>query len=133
MTYAKGTTVTVAKSQQEVASIFTRYGVRVFSLGQELDRAVVSFTITRHNHPDLPIRVGIPLPKMGTNVRDHDQAVRECWRALVLLLKANLEAVERSIVSPEQAFLAYITDGERVVGDVLIPQIQSRLAIASSA
>jgi hypothetical protein len=126
MTYAKGTTVTVAKSQQEVASIFTRYGVRVFSLGQELDRAVVSFTITRHNHPDLPIRVGIPLPKMGTNVRDHDQAVRECWRALVL-------AVERSIVSPEQAFLAYITDGERVVGDVLIPQIQSRLAIASSA
>lgn len=133
--YATGTDVPVDRSQQEITKLFNRYDVSSYSFGLSPGYASVSFTFK-----DLPILVRIPIPLapkqervMNENNRmvqakpRWEQEVKECWRALVLVLKANLEAVERQILSPEAAFLAYIeTGGGRVIGDAVIPQIAER-------
>ena len=53
-----------------------------------------------------------------------EQAVRQKWRALALVVKAKLEAVESGITSFEEEFLAHILlpDGS-TVGGTMIPQI----------
>ncbi len=60
--------------------------------------------------------------------RAYDQAVRQRWRALLLYIKANLEAIDSGIISFEQAFLPHfvLVDG-RTVTDSLMPQIYSAL------
>ena len=52
--------------------------------------------------------------------------MRERWRALALLLKANLEAVSSGILTLERAFLAHLMlpDGTRVE-EWLAPQIDA--------
>lgn len=138
MTYASGTSVTVSSTQQEIGRTLTRYHVDTYSFGARPGMALVEFMLA-----DLPIRVGIPLPekpatekgrnpKTGRTVNlwtAWEQDVRECWRALLLLLKANLEAVERGIVKPEQAFMAYlITPTGQTIGELVIPQYREALA-----
>lgn len=139
MTYAKGTSTTVASSQHEIGQTLSRYKVHTYAFGQEPGKAIVSFKMG-----DLPIRVGIPLPahregkrraangRMVDIEREWEQEVREAWRALVLLIKANLEAIERKIVTPEQAFMAYLVlpSGE-TVGDVVLPKYTEALASGS--
>jgi hypothetical protein len=52
-----------------------------------------------------------------------EQDVRECWRALLLLIKANLEAVDRGIVRAEEAFMAFlIAPSGQTVGEIVLPQ-----------
>lgn len=148
MTYASRTTVTVHASQQEIARTLARYKVETYAFGARPGQALVEFELQQ-----LPVRVAIPLPpkpaketgrnpKTGRTVNlwsAWEQDVRECWRALLLLIKANLEAVERGIVRPEQAFMAYLVapDG-RALGDVVLPQYldaldQGRLQITAEA
>lgn len=132
MTYAKGTDVGVDRSQQEIVQLLRRYKVDTYGFGVETGRASVTFHLK-----GVPIRVGIPLPtrperpkmvnpatgRMVDAITRWEQEVKEAWRALVLLLKANLEAVERGIVSVEQAFMAYLVTGDgRTVGELVLPQ-----------
>ncbi|GAG36103.1 unnamed protein product [marine sediment metagenome] len=51
---------------------------------------------------------------------------RQKWRALSLVIKAKLEAVESGISIFEEEFLAHIVlpDG-RTIGDFMIPQIKT--------
>jgi hypothetical protein len=138
MTYAKGTEVTVQRSQQEIATTLHRYGVDTYSFGAAPGIAQVEFVAQGY-----PVRVTVPLPRKpakekGTNPATGrvvnlwtkwEQEVKEAWRALLLLIKANLEAVERGIVRIEQAFMAFLVapDG-RTVGDVVLPQYVESVA-----
>lgn len=56
----------------------------------------------------------------------HEQADRQRWRALLLVIKAKLEAVESGIAIFEQEFLAFVVlaDG-RTVGDCVVPRLQA--------
>jgi hypothetical protein len=55
----------------------------------------------------------------------YEQAVRQRWRALALVIKAKLEAVEAGITIFEDEFMAHIVlpDG-RTVGEYMLPQIE---------
>lgn len=142
MTYAKGTDVSVSKSQEEITKIFIRYGVEHYGFAARPGWAAVNFEVK-----DVPISIAIPLPHMPTEEKIRnpksgymvnalplwEQEVKESWRALVLLLKANLEAVDRGLLSIEQAFLAYISlpNGE-TLGERVIPQYtEQRLALTA--
>lgn len=143
MAYAKGTTVSVSSSQMEIAKTLERYQVHTYSFGARPGLAMVEFELSL-----LPIRVAVPLPgkparqkgpspETGRTVdlwTRWEQDVRECWRALLLLIKANLEAIERGIVKPEEAFMAYlITNDGRTLGDVVLPAYrENHLAIEAS-
>jgi hypothetical protein len=55
-----------------------------------------------------------------------DQAIRQRWRALLLVIKAKLEAVQGGITEFDAEFLPHIVlpDGQ-TVGDWIIPQVNT--------
>jgi hypothetical protein len=137
MAYAKGTTVSVSSSQMEIAKTLERYKVHTYSFGARPGLAMVEFELTQ-----MPIRVAVPLPEKPARQKGAspetgrtvdlwirwEQDVKECWRALLLLIKANLEAIERGIVKAEEAFMAYLLLPEgRTVGDVVLPAYHAAL------
>lgn len=126
--YASETTVPVEKSRAEIESVLVKYGARAFSSGWSDGQATIAFQVGDDKRGLLFIRFVLPLPKPTEErfiwkvdrygykskrteqqaKREHDQDVRQRWRALVLTVKAKLEAVEIGISTLEQEFMAFI-------------------------
>lgn len=139
--YAQSTNVSTEKSRSEIERTLTRYGATAFMYGWQPTGAVVAFQ-ARGRH----IRFLLPLPdanqerfthtKRGNSSKltprtpekareEWEQACRQSWRALALVIKAKLEAVEAGITEFEDEFLANIVlpDGS-TVGQWTRPQIE---------
>lgn len=134
--YATNTSVSVEKSRAEVESILTRYGARRFGYMVAEDSAAIGFVVN-----GVALRFVVPLPDQSDNefwvtperrrrrtrdaaLREWEQACRQRWRALVLVVKAKLEAVDVGILTFEEAFLAHfvLPDG-KTVAESVAPQI----------
>lgn len=117
--YASETTVDSAKSRAEIERTLTRYGAESFSYGWEAGRAAIAFVADGRQ-----IRFVLPLPDKNLRQFTHtpstkkprtpqaaeaeyEKAVRQRWRALALVVKAKLEAVNAGIVTFEQEFYAH--------------------------
>lgn len=113
--YAERTKVPIERSRDEIERVLKRYGADQFMYGWRDGAALIAFRAQGRQ-----IRFVLPTP-------DDPQEARQRWRALVLVIKAKLEAVESGIVTFEDEFLAHIVlpDGQRV-GEWLEP----RLALA---
>lgn len=136
--YANKTTVSVEKSKAEIEQTLIRYGADGFSSAWERHVAAITFRIDGR-----VVRLELTLPeeheyatnsrgaKMGTaKARGAwEQAKRQRWRALNLIIKAKLEAVECGISTVEREFLADVVlpDNTRL-GDTLLPQIEAAYA-----
>lgn len=134
--YASKTTVTVDRSKQEIEAVLRRYGATAFGHMWNEDGAAVLFEIAGRR---VTMRLPLPDPNahqfrftaqnrprsQASRAEAYDQAVRQRWRALVLIVKAKLEAVESGITTVEREFLADVTlpDG-RTVGDWAAPQLE---------
>lgn len=135
--YAATTSVSPDRSRGEIEKVLANYGAKQFMYGWGEEQAVLAFAVNERQ-----IRFTLPLPDKlnqkywttpsGKWSRTEEQAraawdqdVRQCWRALLLVIKAKLEAVEAEIVTFEQEFMAHIVmpDGN-LVGDLVIPRIQ---------
>lgn len=143
-TYAKGTTVDPGRSRAEIESVLARYGATSFGYATEesveRSRAMVTF-IARGRQirflMDLPSRTDKEFthtPERGTRrsadaaFKAWEQACRQRWRALALVIKAKLEAVDSGIVTFEAEFLAHtIVPG---TGQTVAEQIEPGLAHA---
>lgn len=117
MAYAQGTEVTVDRSQSELRTILRKYGADGLALAEMRDRAVVEFAAN-----DRRIRFALPIPTEDDPALARNKAgarrtpaqlkaavaaeERRRWRALVMVVKAKLEAVESGIVTFEDEFLA---------------------------
>lgn len=134
--YAAETQVSSEKSRAEVERTLRRYGAGKFMYGWGDDRAVVGFEMQgRRVHFDLPMPDANDPTFTRTDTgktrstaqaeKAYEQAVRQRWRALALVIKAKLEAVESGITEFEQEFMAHIVlpDGQ-TVGQHMIPQIE---------
>ncbi|HEV7700516.1 MAG TPA: hypothetical protein VGO43_09845 [Pyrinomonadaceae bacterium] len=138
-TYAQNTEVSQEKSRAEIETTLRRYGADAFSYGWEDGRAMIAFR-AQNRH----IRFVISMPdrndpkfweyRRGTVPyrRSDDQAYklweqasRQRWRALALVVKAKLEAVDAGISEFEEEFLAHIVlpDGS-TVGQQIRPAIE---------
>ncbi len=124
--YAADTRVPVDRSKAEIEQVLTRYGADGFMAGwdSQSGMAMVAFRY-RNRH----VRMNLPVPKeadykMRASKERIAQDTRQRWRALVLVVKAKLEAVESKVSTFEQEFLPYILmpDG-RTIGEIAIPQI----------
>lgn len=134
--YAEATTVSSEKSRAEIEATLQRYGADQFLYGWDQDKAVIQFRAHgRHVRfvlvlPDRadPTFTKTPARKTTrTPEQAHaawEQACRQRWRALALVTKAKLEAVESEITTFEDEFLAHIVlpDGQ-TAGDWLRPQM----------
>jgi hypothetical protein len=138
--YAADTTVPAERSRAEIERTLTRYGAGAFAYGWEGDRSVVGFKFNgRH------IRLTLTMPEreslrripdkgrvMGFRDRTdtqletaYDQACRQRWRALALVVKAKLEAIESGISTLEEEFLAWTVLPEgQTVGEWIAPQLE---------
>ncbi|WP_018865082.1 hypothetical protein [Thioalkalivibrio sp. ARh3] len=134
--YAAQTDVTSDRSRAEIERILQRYNASSFMYGWEGDRAVVAFQMN-----DRRIRFDLPMPDRHSHLftetdtgrarsesaahKAWEQACRQRWRALALVIKAKLEAVESGITEFEGEFLAHIQlpDGQ-TAGAWMRPQIE---------
>ena len=131
--YAEGTTVTSAKSKAEIEATLGRYGADQFIYGWMEDQAVVGFRMHERQ-----IKFVLPLPgvadftetptgrarSIDAQRTEYEKATRQRWRALALVIKAKLEAVESGITEFDDEFMAHIVlpSGE-TVGSWMKPQI----------
>lgn len=136
MAYAEKTSVPVDKSKAEIERTLQRYGADQFISGWDQNRAMIGFRMSGRQ-----IRFIVELPDKdekdfthtpGREIRRSEsqayaaweQACRQRWRALALVIKAKLEAVETGITIFEDEFMAHIVlpDGQ-TVGEFMRPQI----------
>lgn len=132
--YAEKTAVSSERSKTEIERVLVRYGTDKFLYGWEERAAVVSFRLSGRL-----IRFRLPLPREDeferTPVQGYrrddrarraawEQAVRQRWRALLLIIKAKLEAVEAGVTTVESEFLSHtVLPDNRTVGEWLEPQV----------
>lgn len=141
MRYAENTSVGSDKSRAEIEKTLVRYGATGFMYGWQGSTAVVFFEMNQRR-----LKFSLPLPDRNSKEFTHtparstkrspaqieeayEQAVRQKWRALALVIKAQLEAVESGIKTFEDAFMAEIVlpSGD-TVGTWMKPQIQHAYA-----
>jgi len=120
--YATGTSVSVDRSKAEIERTLARYGADDIVSGQSRQsrQAFVQFAYRRLH---VEVRITLPDPddkafrKSPTGKRSRDErqafaawekACRQQWRVLLLLLKAQLEAVENGVYEPWEAFLPWL-------------------------
>lgn len=135
MTYAAETSVSVERSRAEIERTLNRYGADAF--GYTIESAVVRIAFrmkSRH------FRFMLMLPDKTERRFTHstrgmrstetalgawEQACRQKWRALALVIRAKLEAVEANISTLEDEFLAHMVlpSGE-TMGEWAKPQIE---------
>lgn len=125
--FAEGTTVSVEKSRAEIEKLITRYGATSTAFMNSPGLAIVCFVandrriLFQLKLPDINEKRfakdgrGSPLSQ-PKKAEKWEQACRQVWRALALVIKAKLEAVETGITSFEDEFLAHIVmpDGQTV-------------------
>ena len=134
--YASETSVSVEKSRAEIEATLRRYKADAFAYATEATSAMVMFRIA-----DRQIRFILTMPDPRSREFTHtpakhqlrsaveaerawEQACRQRWRALALVIKAKLEAVAAGITTVEDEFLAHTMLPDRTtVGEWIKPQI----------
>ena len=135
--YAAQTEVSVEKSRAEIEKLITRYGATSTAFMNSPARSMIMFEASGRR-----VMFELPLPDLHGHQFDKDgrgtrrtpdkrrtaweQACRQRWRALALVIKAKLEAVESGITTFEDEFMAHIVmpDGMTVAQHVR-PRIAS--------
>lgn len=114
--YASGTTVPVNRSRDELERLLDKVGADSVATMRDGTAAAVAFRLTGRNYV-----LRLPFPGDEELVKDsagrkrgaaavvvaRDQTIRERWRALVLLVKAKIVAIDTGITTPESEFLAH--------------------------
>lgn len=134
--FAADTSVSSEASRAEIERTLQRYGASGFMYGWEGTKHIVMFSMEGRrirfvlDMPDPQDREFTHTPARGTErspAQAHaawEQATRQRWRALNLVIKAKLEAVESGITEFEDEFLSHIVlpDGT-TAGQWMRPQI----------
>lgn len=131
--YAETTTVGVDRSRAELEKLLVKAGATGFSYGWQdlagVQAAVVEFILDgRH------VRLMLPLPtreeftftptgkaRLSASIDAAiAQGTRARWRALLLIVKAKLEAIAAGVVSFDEEWLPYLVlpDGRTVAATV---------------
>jgi hypothetical protein len=138
--YARRTTVSPIKTRGEIEHELEKRGASAFGYNREGNQTVIAFTLD-----GLQVRMGLELPNpnerrfthtptgqprsAGSQADAYDQEVRRRWRALLLVVKAKLVAVDEGITTLEREFLADVMlPGGVTVLDRIRPAIEETRA-----
>jgi hypothetical protein len=114
--FAAGTSVSPARSREEIDSMLKRFGAAGFGYAEQNQAVAIIFEISGATY-----RYMVNMPKLEdfrTNAAGHslsatgqknawEHAVRETWRALVATIKGKLVAVDSGIETFEDVFQQY--------------------------
>jgi hypothetical protein len=135
-TYAVATTVSVEKTIGDIRAELLRFGADAVATYEKDSTFAVAF-----EHRGYHVRLGIAVPPpddrhyLYTKTRlrrttvqaraAYEQERRSRMRALYLVIKAKLVAVQEGVMSFEEEFLAHIlTPGAVTVAERLLPELQ---------
>lgn len=133
--YASETEVPVERSKAQIEAMLRQRGANEYVTGWNETSDRIQFRMRA-----VTIRFTLPRPKREDHVYDAagrerrepviakqvEQAMRSRWRALYLVIKAKLEAVDVGIAVYEEEFLAFVVmPSGSTVGEVLVPQIEA--------
>lgn len=123
MSFAQTTKVPSTQTRGEIEKLLARYKTTMY--GTAIDYETLTARVQFKSH-DRIVRFTVALPdakKLGTGQK-FEQETRRIWRALLLVIKAKLEAVESKITTFEEEFLAHIVmPNDRTVAQLIVPQI----------
>jgi hypothetical protein len=136
--YARETSVPIEATRNEIERLLLRYGATGFFFGTEDRTSIIGF---RMKERMFKFRLTVPpsadykqaangrLRTQGAWHNAWDQAKRSYWRALLLVVKAKLEAVEVGIVTFEDEFMpqTVMPDGQ-TVAEWMGPQLAESYA-----
>ena len=132
--YASNTSVSSELSRLEIEKTLIRYGADNFAYATSTGKALIGFTMN-----DRQIKFILPLPTKEEFTRTPtgrarsensqyeawEQACRQRWRSLNLVIKAKLEAVECGISVFDDEFMSNIVlPGGQTVSQFMKPQIE---------
>lgn len=126
--YADKTKVPSHKTRMEIEQLLGKH--KALQYGTAVDHTLLRARVQFRLH-DRIVRFSVTLPdvKQFRVVANYEQAERQRWRALLLVIKAKLEAVESKIATFEEEFLAHIVmPNDQTVGDLVRPQIAEAYA-----
>jgi hypothetical protein len=105
--FAQNTKVPVVQTRAEIERLLGRHKAAQF--GTAVDYQILKARVQFRLH-DRIVRfvIDLPDPKKYGRAERLEQQERQKWRALLLVIKAKLEAVENAIASFEEEFLGYI-------------------------
>ena len=135
MAYADKTSVGTSQSIIEIERTLTRYGADQFMYGTQPGKVAVGFVMVGRQ-----VRIVVPLPEKtdkqfwttetgkkrsdSVALKEWEQACRQRYRALALVVKAKLEAVEAGITTFDEEFMAHLVlPGGQTVGQRMLPEI----------
>jgi hypothetical protein len=117
--YAAGTRVDVHRSRFELERVLCSYGGRDFAFVEDDANASIQFAI--HGRY---VQLAFPLPDPGSRrfshtasgrrrtaiaqERAYEQALRENWRAFVLVVRGKLESVQSGVSTFEDEFASFL-------------------------
>jgi len=137
MRYAEKTSVNVGKTKQDIEKVLNKYGTTDFAYMSGVGNAMVGFIFK-----GITYKLSLFLPDPASTEFTHtsqgrerkteaimkswEQACRSRWRALYLLIKATLEAVEIGVVTFEEAFMSHtlLPDGS-TIGQKMVPMLEA--------
>ena len=138
MAYAENTSVPVEKSRAEIERLLTRHKCAKFMAGVDHEQHRATIQFQAHNRIikfeiDLPNPADPKFKKIKNSYLQRtasgvmkvvEQEERRVWRALLLVIKAKLEAVESGIATFEQEFLAHVLlPNQQTVAEFIGPTI----------
>lgn len=135
MSFAKNTSVPVDRTRFQIEHYLAQAGAEQFAYMSSAKGAAIGFRIFDRN-----IKIVIPMPdpkdrnfthsKSGYELAEgqvqkrFEQESKRRWRALLLVIKAKLEAVESGIATFEEEFLSYIIlPGGMTVAQKVLPSV----------
>ena len=134
--YAAGTNVSVDRSKAELEKLLQKHGASKFISGWDESSIVIGFVMGGRQ-----VKVQIPIPSKhddeiwktpsGRYIRSEEEvarkwqgALRQRWRALVLVVKAKLEAVAAGVATFETEFLGHLVlPSGQTVAEVVVPRL----------
>lgn len=138
MGYASDTSVSVKKTRAELETVLRKFGADAFGYVTEGTRACIQFRAKGKY-----VRFILPLPDPSEKRFTHqekytwnkrtpeaalkmwEQACRSAWRALFLVVKAKLVAVDQKIRTFEQEFMAdVVLPNGQTVSEMALPMIE---------
>lgn len=134
--FAEGTEVPVERTRNEIERTLKRYGATGFAYGWEGAKATILFRMKERMLRFVILVPAIDDPEVRLTPTGRTRTAgaarsscrrnieRQRWRALLLIVKAKLEAIESGIVTFEEEFLAQIllADGQ-TMGQWATPQL----------
>jgi len=133
--YASDTRVSPERTQDEIRATLRRYGADKFGTLESRQSTAIGFEIS-----GLTIRITVDVPsendpaflstptgrerKGGAAYAAWEQAIRQRYRALLLAIKAKLEAVECGISTIEQEFMPFVVlPNGKTIAEMVLPKL----------